>query len=247
MAEESADFGPLQISARVLGAGETREVLVFFDPLAKNHPGEHAGATPNWFYYWGQTSAQGNFSKPEYVSKMPSCSSTDDSAMARYMYDTDVIYMVDLAYRGSCVTRQGDVIDTGKTAEGIDCFAELIRHEDVHRVELKQWWGPFKGQAAPAACGLSTNYIINEIADIDDDGDLVPDVIEKSLSSTRGCDPDDDKSCSGRPVVKGKSPIDVEMNAYTVGWNAWKLGHADTEDWSKCGAQWSNKSTCKYK
>ena len=168
------------------------------------------------------------------------------------MYDDDVIYMVDKVYTASCARRQGDVIDSGKTATGIDCFAELIRHEGVHQVELKRWWASIPGEEAPSMCGLG---VVNRLAGIDSDGDLVPDLIEEPLSGTRGCSPTDARSCSGRPQIVTTSrtgertvtgPLDVEMNAYTIGWNAWKLGHADTEDWSKCGEQWTDQTGCSF-
>jgi hypothetical protein len=231
--EHNDDFGPLQISARVLGAGENREILTFFDGTAKNHPGEGSGETPNWFYYWEQTQANGGI-EAHYVSSMPDCGGGIPAA--RYVFDDDRLYLSDKVVDSYCVRRNG--VEAQGSA-GIDCYAELVRHENHHRVELRSWWPVEYGLVTlnPPNCDDSITNAFKKFNGIDSDLDQVPDYIEDELNATRLCDKDNKTSCSGRPLHLTPSVRDVEMNAYDVGW-LWQRGDADAEDWSECGQQW---------
>lgn len=232
--ENNDDFGPLQISARVLGAGENRELLTFFNGTAKNHPGGGAGETPNWFYYWGQTQANGEI-EAHYVPSMPDCGGGIPAA--RYVFDEDRIYLSDKVVNVYCVRRNGV---EAQGSEGIDCYAELIRHENHHRVELHSWWPVKYGLVTlnPPSCDDFIANTFKQFNGIDSDRDQVPDYVEEALNATRHCDKDNNMSCSGRPLhLSGVR--DVEMNAYDVGW-MWGRGDADIEDWSECGRQWGD-------
>ncbi len=154
--------------------------------------------------------------------------------------------MSDRVFGSSCVARTGET--NGST--GIDCFAELTRHEGQHRTELRYWWPVEKSGISfdPPGCAivgdiLSGSNLLKELIGVDSDGDFVPDYIENALRSSRGCQPDNAKSCTGRPDSLDVG--DVEMNAYTEGWK-WVRKTADKDDWSRCGKQWKNTSECKY-
>lgn len=79
---------------------------------------------------------------------------------------------------------------------------------------------------------------------VDKDTDLVPNKVEKSLQRRGfGCDYDSRYSCTRRPYP---NVIDVEMNAYWVGWE-WVVGSADDEDWSVDGRLGSKPHKCGQK
>ena len=131
--------------------------------------------------------------------------------------------------------------------KGIDCFAEMVRHETQHKRERHEWWGALDPKAArvgaEAACAGTLLSLCDAWQaykrDHDWDLDLVPNTVEQNLASSRGCDWQDRASCSGRPG----GMIDLEMDAYNVGWG-WIPGGANTEDWSRCGKQWADASVC---
>ncbi|MFC1791346.1 ankyrin repeat domain-containing protein, partial [Gemmatimonadota bacterium] len=216
---ESEAFGPKVIRAEVDGVSVEVVVEVFFDPTAWNNPGE--GALPNWFHYWGQTRAGGGQTvhySPERRSR-----TTGGFAQAQYDYTKDRVYLTDITYSKSCAPRTSDF--GGGSSKGIDCFAELVRHENQHKVDRHAWWGARNPETAPWA---------------DDwDQDLVPNEVEERLSETRGCNAMWRESCSGVPA----GSIDVEMDAYATGWG-WIRGGANDQDWSWCGKQWKDPSVC---
>jgi ankyrin repeat protein len=253
--EWNNDFGEKTITARAGGKSDSMTVEVYFDPKAKNHPHVNDAykgwaGVPNWFYYWGLSSA-GRGYKPEYDPGARSC--TGAAVVGQYNYERDAILLTDGVIDSVCIARAG-----GKQARGFDCYAETLRHENVHRKELRAWWEPLG--SAPAACvnfdnatrgksGLgSLIATLGEVAKLagniprvglDKDGDMVPDSVENELATGRGCDPANPKSCSGRP--QHLNVIDVEMNAYTIGWAAWPPCSAPAEDWSRDGQQWTGE------
>jgi len=233
--ESNDDFGPVRFSARVLGAGETREVLAFFEEGAANHPGNRAGETPNWFYYWEQTQANGGL-EAHYLSSMPDCGGGIPAA--RYVFDDDRLYLSDKVVSAYCVPRNGVELNG---SEGIDCYAELVRHENHHRIELHSWWPVEYGLVTlnPPNCDDVLGNLFKKFHGIDSDLDQVPDHIEEALNPTRLCDKGNKRSCSGRPLHIAPGVRDVEMNAYDVGW-AWQRGAARSQDWSRCGQQWGD-------
>ncbi|MDQ7010256.1 MAG: ankyrin repeat domain-containing protein [Mariprofundaceae bacterium] len=254
-------FGEKRIMASACGKSDSVTVEVFFPPKAKNHPGKGNGETPNWFYYWGQTSAGKGFS-PVY-KESEACGS---KAVGAYSFDGNKIYLFSGLYDGVCFER-----DDGKVAKGIDCYGETLIHESIHQQELGYWWnnvpnadpglmnyfvhnwnfiltdGPKPSSCTTGVWELLERRFRNWIASVDSDGDLVPDYIEKALA---GCDPHNAFSCPGVPanvMARARSighKIDVDMNTYRISWKKWKIGSADKEDWSRCGKQWKDRSTC---
>lgn len=222
--QENSEFGEKTITASANGNAQSVTVRVFFTPEAKNHP-TAAGdqqSTPNWFYYWAQTSAGGlnAWYEPVRISL-----GTGDPAQAQYDYTNDRVVLADRTYSSSCNPRPN-----GNESTGIDCYAELLRHETWHKKERWEWWGQMDPSTLPGTARRA----------YDMDGDLVPDSVERALEATRGCNVAWKWSCTGRP---DDDKIDVEMNAYTEGWR-WVPGNADEQDWSWCGRQWADISVC---
>jgi len=111
----------------------------------------------------------------------------DPKQLARYEPYTGAIYLSEKWTELGCMARTD-----GSQSEDIDCFAELIRHENHHRVELTQWWGPgMERYCGPAEPGCPHDW----------DLDKVPNDIEEKL----GCKPE--------------GVIDLEVNSYRVGWS----------------------------
>jgi len=256
-------FGKKRITASACGQSDSVTAQVFFPPEVSNHPGKGSGETPNWFYYWLQTKAGKGF-HPMFKEEDP-CAGKE--AVAAYWFNLDKIVVYRQAFNSVCMNR--DRRD-GPAAKGIDCIGESLIHESIHQEELKYWWNNippsnaalggylmhnmafYFNEAKPATCYLGNWEFIHErvgtkLFDVDSDGDLVPDYIEKAIA---GCDPNNAFSCPGVPkhvMAKAKSinhKIDVDMNTYRISWKKWKIGSADKEDWSKCGKQWKDRSMC---
>ena len=250
----NAQMGKKKLTASVAGKSDSTTIEVFFPPMATNHPGPRAGKTPNWFYYWAQTQAGRGYS-PEYRDK-PLCTK---GALGNYYYRYDKIFLYKNTYKGICMNRMN-----GDTATGFDCYAETLRHEDVHQQELHEWWDHVPGVAGafvkkylrlagPTECvaplvDQANKLFWNKVLSIDSDEDLVPNYIENNIA---GCDAHNPISCPGIPpqvIAKGKQigkrALDVEMDSYRISWKQWPLHHDDKEDWSWCGKQWKDPSVC---
>ena len=236
------DFGPKVITVQVGGRTDTLSVEMFFNPTAFNHPGSEG--TPNWFHYWSKTLA-GAGETLRHTPQRFSETVSGASVQGQYDFSEDIVYLTDLAYQRSCARRPAGF--GGGEMTGIDCFAELVRHEGQHKKERHAWWGGFDPKAgrenAEAACSGTLLSLCDAWQEYktnhDWDLDLVPNSVEQSLAASRGCDWEDNQSCSGRPGGK----IDLEMNAYNVGWG-WIPGGANKEDWSRCGKQWPDATVC---
>ena len=240
----NGDFGSFTIRAKGNVAGtDSVRVKLFYDPAARNHPGHgnplYTG-TPNWFYYWSQTRA-GKPVNYRYKPVIKACTGSG-TVQGRYVHDKDTLYVSDAVFTGPCTRRVAGAPDAGKQARGIDCFAEVVRHENVHRREYQSWWGPHGVRLPECEYDDIPGSLYRKFAGLDSDRDLVPDDVERRLGA-RGCDPHNGYSCQGRPDPK---LLDVEMNAYTEAWRQWRIGSSDKEDWSKCGKQWHDRSVCPY-
>jgi ankyrin repeat protein len=224
------DFGSVIITANACGVSSSPvEVFVFYPLLAKNHPPPAQEDTPNWYYYWKQTRAAGVTRRLFYQDKVLS-DTTGQPNYGKYDYSTDRIILSDMIVDRRCPCRQGKMFrDTSQgdpvcprtaAAEGIDCFAETIRHEAQHRREAADWW-----QGTDPVGLRATDEVAYHAKDAD--GDLVPNRIEELH---RGCLFLVRKSCSDRP---DENLIDNEMFGYTSGW-FWPINNpslADNEDW----------------
>jgi hypothetical protein len=251
----NSDFGPKRLTATIGGTCDCeREEIVrtFYPDVADDHPDD---GTPNWFYYWKQTSAVPDEVKP-ILHYLPSISDPNmpGRPIARYDHASQrILISSDVFGRGAC---RGQVDATGapagRTAEGIDCFGETVRHELQHRADAIAWWG---SPAGPYQVNLLEWFLK------DWDHDQVPNTVEERLA---GCRPGEWVNapldlarlltmqhdliergkrtwftCQKRPF---SDVTDAEINAYEQGWT-WPIGSADREDWS-CGElskQWNGK------
>jgi hypothetical protein len=89
----------------------------------KNHPGTGSGTTPNWFFYWAQTSANLLNTTTDYIG----------SARSHYDYfDNRKIKLGD-----DCA---GTQIAAWGTPKGIDCYAWTTGHESKHHIQITSFW-----------------------------------------------------------------------------------------------------------
>lgn len=156
----------------------------------------------------------------KYVKQIPAVNSASDEVVARWDLEREMLLVSGrLVQPDACRAAVDDTPDhrpTGRdAAEGIDCFAETLRHELQHRTDAIEWWGSPRGPYGRIDSGLVS---------LDLDGDNVPGTVELPL----GCNPLSKYSCA--PFANA---TDTEIRAYYVGWK-WPLGNANAEDWS-CG------------
>jgi hypothetical protein len=194
---DNAAFGAKGATVAISGLNcpQNGSAKIFFDMTAKNHPGSGSGTTPNWYYYWSQTGADNG------------SHSYDDSIVAPTFGKT-------VWENGQWVAKIGrdDYQSTGRYGgvDGIDHFANTVRHENQHVTDLGSWW--------------PTGYNNS----LDGDGDVVPDSLEPSL----GYDPN-------ATDTDGDGDRDVEDHAYD-NQPDWDEGSADSSDWAKNGHQWGS-------
>lgn len=206
-----------------LGCGDSFYVDVFFsgDDDAVNHPGFGSGYTPNWFYYWNQTSAHWAgatiYYNPTFIDQFLGQSAISALGLTYYVAGQWRCYMHSQANDNSNVILEGPATVNGKNwkgerLSGIDSFAEVWRHEARHKTVFDFYWpaGPVPGQSLPG----------------DADDDLLPDAIEGLL---------------GAEVGGPFSPLfyDTDGDGFNDGhdyvyWTqaTWNIGSADSQDWS---------------
>jgi hypothetical protein len=184
-----------------------RDIKVFFPRDATNHPG---GTTPNWFYYWIQTSA--NYGSPQYDPNIP-WSKID-------WRNNQWIAIVVAPVPGSYTPPPGGD-NTGNQLDGIDTFAWTCRHEGRH-VETSTQWYPF---------GYNSS--------IDGDSDWMPNLLEPILGGTQENPINGGPFIPGVKDSDGDGMRDDEDYTVATQAN-WTEGSADTKDWSDPGHQSNN-------
>jgi len=106
-----------------------RTVRIFFPKYAWNHPNQGNPQTPNWYFYWSQTSA--NYGTHRY--------NPNESRTGRTIFDQHLNTWV--ATIGSFAgVGPVDIVGWGSPT-GIDLFAWTCRHEGTHLSDLQSWWG----------------------------------------------------------------------------------------------------------
>jgi hypothetical protein len=236
MPDKNADFGKRDIQAsfgstrsKSIGCNDPkpRPVRFFFSRAADNNPG--SPKAPNWFHYWKQTpAALGHSAAIRYQPKTEKCSSETVNAAGSpvksytfgyYSWGTfsDYIYICDLAPVGF----KSALLFGGAQADGIDLFGVTVIHEWQHKTDFETWWKR----------GYSTYD--------DGDKDLIPNAVEAKVKPP--------KFLTGIP----KAPASFDPDKYdTFGYGFgdehylayaaeldWKMGSADSEDWSCPGHQ----------
>ncbi|MDD5708270.1 MAG: hypothetical protein PHR35_20320, partial [Kiritimatiellae bacterium] len=139
---DNLQFGTKNVTLEIVSGTnqlplDTVQVKVFFSTDAQNHPTTSVSPiSPNWFYYWRETSAGNDGEKSDWDWVQGKCSSncfacTDfDYAFGRWLswfVDNNSSNMVSLG---------GD----WGFPSGIDNFAWVVKHEKQHRHDNSIWW-----------------------------------------------------------------------------------------------------------
>lgn len=243
--EKNSDFGPKVLTAAVkegqCACTRTRTVRAFFEADGTGNPN---GNVPNWYYYWKQSGAvpdEARRMSMEFRSFIPMdpLSPTGGTVAARWDGAAEQL-LIGSPAADACAMPMTEALPHVRSgrdaAEGIDCFAELVRHELQHRQDFIEWWGSPKGPHAITRA----EWLLR-----DNDVDLVPNAVEATEAGCKSGLPtaDNKHSCDARPTP---NLPDAEIRAYYVGWS-WPLGSINAQDWS-CGGvspkQWKG-TTCR--
>ena len=250
----NSDFGTKQVTLTVAAADinttQSANVQVFFSRGYHDHPGPDLPmtldvgevSTPNWYFYWSQTSA--NFGTHYYTGGTAvSTGVTYFSKAGDTHFTTPKNTWVSLIYLGASTQAAAG---TWNNAEGIDFFANICRHEEQHRMDLLNvLWGNRD---------VNQNLKAGEIGD--QDGDYLPtDVLSPSGDGTHV--KEHDLGAMYHPELpKGgydpKSPLTMMLRDhfnYGVNFNdgedfclhrqqSWTNGSADKQDWAHPEHQW---------
>ncbi len=242
----NSDFGNKQVTMIVgspFNTTQTAAVQVFFGKAATNHPlpdlpiapfmfTSRPQVTPNWYYYWSQTSANDG-SVHYFAGNGPGVTDTgltyyDTAGNTGFAVPknawTTVIYD-----RAGYSTAAG----TWNNAEGIDLFANIVRHEAQHLADMNLYWN--KGPR-----------IANLDKDIDNDlksstynqviGDSIPDSLEMNLEPGHAYNPLLRATFSDT-FHYGVDPLPDEEDYCLCHQAYWSNGSADKLDWASPGHQ----------
>jgi hypothetical protein len=211
---DNGDLGIKTVTVHALQSGaavctQARDCEVFFGGAdnTTNHPGAGSGTTPNWFFFWGQTTAM--FGQPVYDPA--GANSTIDFRNNAWVA---VLCPVD---NDPYTLPAGDP-NAGTQIDGIDNFAWGCRHEGRH-VQTSTAWYPNGYNGA-----------------LDPDGDWMPDAQEPALGGTAANPINGGPFTPGVQDTDGDGMRDDEdYTIATQG--AWNIGSADATDWSNPGHQ----------
>ncbi len=153
--QKVADFTIYKTGGGVLFEPKNVEYEVFFPRTATNNPG---GTTPNWYYYWKQTSAYIGDVQYDGSSSYGYCA-WDTPDYTAYVGTND-----HLLYHTPLVGVNADI-----DIEGIDNFAWTCRHEWRHHINKSNWWG-------------TGGYIAAQ----DPDGDHIKNSVESGFTASDG-------------------------------------------------------------
>lgn len=240
--EKNDSFGHKQLNATV-SRGTCRcqkadAIRAFYAPEENSHPGDD---TPNWFFYWSQTDAVASAARSalQYQHSIVDPNLPEAHPIAKYDPETQKLLIGAKVHEHHGCRAAVDPAThalTGRQAEGIDCFAEIVRHEWQHRQDAIDWWG---SAAGPNSVSLPVWFAL------DWDHDQVPNEVEdrepgcrygSHTALTVSGGKETWFTCAGRPFL---DTTDAEIKAYWVGWK-WPLGTVDESDWScgPLGKQW---------
>jgi hypothetical protein len=202
-----AENHPISEDAVCLTSSETVHEI-FFNRDATNHPGGQPGSS-NWYHYWSQTSAR--FGTHVYSG-------------AASPYPGEVLFQ-----NGAWVARIYNAAKDGSAggcwsgAEGIDFFANVVRHEEQHRLDMNAIWGP-----------------VDRVAAEDVDFDILKDTLEAALFPGWPYDPNKTRTFPDtwgyNPPPLGQPLRDNEHYALSRQ-PSWTNGSANGEDWANPGMQ----------
>ena len=209
--------GELNLTGPVSFLSTSKQVKVFFDRDEKQNPvGAVDNTTPNWFYYWTQTSA--NYGAINF----------DPASVLGRINGTPPY----LPYVGNGNAGDYRKLNIGQNAAtdpnanppeiltGIDHFAWAARHEVRHQEQLSGWW-PNGWQYAQ---------------DRDESvGDWIPDNHEAGLTGGP-FNPNLIRTFTTSPTYD-RLDRDIEVNA-VITQAPWGEGSANGQDWARPGKQW---------
>lgn len=228
---ELRGFGKKEFSATVeheeCHARAGRTVALFFPRGASNHPG---GKTPNWFYYWKQTSAarpHGQAVALAYGGKsVDLCSTADVTGIYNPKLGYKTLVICDLSKLKPPFELVFPLLDHAgaqkfmgmQTVRNIDTFAVAVLHEFQHFLAYHNWYSkiPFE---------------LREKVDADLDG--IPDALEPAL----GFDPKKFQTYLASDPKLKKVNGDEEWLAYES-MREHAQGSLDGSDWAHPGNQW---------
>jgi hypothetical protein len=223
---KNSDFGRKKVWVEYDGKREPFEQAfeVFYPRDLKNHPGEGSGVSPNWFYYWSQTSA--NNATGIKMQYNPRAVPTGSSGRY-YLHDfairrLETIYISDEA-KNRQIAAWGEPV-------GIDSFAWTTAHEAKHHRQLTGFWP----------------NIWN--SDLDNDkgvGDLLPDAIEATYMPDHPYKPTELRTYKDTLGYNSREAMipdweDICMRSQSSPYDLdvlWRNGNANAEDWSDKGKQ----------
>lgn len=245
---QNDSFGPKRLTATIergkCHCQKSRQIRTFFVGDDESHPGP--GSTPNWYFYWKQTDAATSEARRimEYRETLSDPNLPNARPIAKYDPETEKLFVSRLIHEEHGCRDEVDRsthAPTGRHAEGIDCFAETVRHEWQHRQDAIAWWESPAGQySLPLVEWLARDW----------DHDMVPNTVESAepgcksgafVSVTASGGQETWFTCTNRPFADA---TDAEINAYWSGWT-WPIGSVNKVDWScgPLGKQWRGK-TC---
>jgi hypothetical protein len=175
---------------------------VFYSKYEWTNPGKES---PNWYYYWKQTSANKGEHGFDYTTKHVAVTSSSPPYRFRI---------------GSGSAEAYPTLKVGANANqnlnGIDTFAWVTRHEYRHQEQLSGWWG-----------------IGGRIAELDLDRDLIPDNLEATIPASEG-GPYDPTLHNTYPHDDPRLTNDLERHCVFTQ-EPWDIGSANREDWGSPG------------
>ena len=247
--EHNREFGPKTIRATVGSTSKTVPLQVFFDSSATNHGGEGNGETPNWFYYWRQTSA--GIAQNWYWATPPPDAPPHYDEQNRVLTLTDARYDKDcggIKWGGSShfggysdpngmdhITVCDDArkrlhfTRTGRTTWGIDTYGIVLMHEWQHKINFEAW-------------GWDTLHVRwYDDKTLWSNGEWNTDAWEDAVEEVDGVGDVDGIPAKDWDAILARLGFELEHHQVWEVQRAWVMGSADDEDWSECGKQWRKK------
>ena len=209
---------------------------------------------PNWFHYWSQTPAKSG-PDPTYGARSDSCkkkaSRTDPHTAGFYRWSyghgfPNWYHICDLTGLGPDMPMSVTIwtlVKVGKcnattsqeqiSTTGIDTFAVVSRHEDMHRSLTRLWW------IAPSGALIDGRF------DKDLDNDGVPDAFELSFSHKKSLELGMPNTCYAPILNKDAKTTwqDISDDEFYIQYVAHPdfktmKGSFDDLDWAYPGKQW---------
>jgi hypothetical protein len=216
----NSEFGnhTLTLSHPDVPGADHQTVQIFFPRDATNHPGTGSGVTPNWYYYWDQTSA--TYGTHTYRGAAGTGQTVPGQQAGTFVSYIDA---------EACLYHpNGDILGWGP-AEGIDYFAWICRHEAKHLADLSGWWP--QGWHWWEDGDRTNPQVIPGVM-----GDWIPDILEPTILPGHPYDPNDGAS-QADTFNYGQDPL-LDIEHYCLSTQAqWINGSADSQDWAEPGHQ----------